>query len=462
MQANPNLSIQNIGLLLTIEDLYNYTPNKQEIEEFRNIYSHLNPDIISSTNITGVKFLDIINLDKSEDKIKRKLNNYINIKFNHYDNFKTYDENMIEFEYKSEIISEILNNILKRTKYPTLIQNFLKETPKVKKTKDFYELCQLYKKTNSKRIKFEILRKIGLIILLSRVDRTFLPNTRDTIIDEVKSNLIKGLGLNNKKKEKLHFWINHDNELILTDKLNKHKDKHKISSLARQKKAEKISPIQNKTLTNYVTNKKTKISHIEYRNKFIKGDKIDYTSVMEKIIRKNIEYPNQIRDIYGLKLIVDNKDDVKKLINELENFLGGTSTRKEEKNTINKFDKKQLGKHSSKDYHVWKAIYDITLPHPNLSYIKELMTLLPQNNQAQKLLQEQFNYLNEIPKDYVIEIQIQDLKSYILNICEQSSTNHPILKMNQARTNTFYKLFPRQIYEKELQNLKLKLLNGVE
>jgi hypothetical protein len=58
----------------------------------------------------------------------------------------------------------------------------------------------------------------------------------------------------------------------------------------------------------------------------------------------------------------------------------------------------------------------------------------------------------------VIEVQLQDIKSYLLSIAKGSSTAHACLKMNQIRSNSFYKFFPKEIYERDVTQLKLGLL----
>ncbi len=58
----------------------------------------------------------------------------------------------------------------------------------------------------------------------------------------------------------------------------------------------------------------------------------------------------------------------------------------------------------------------------------------------------------------MIEVQLQDIKSYLLSIAKGSSTAHGWLKMNQIRSNSFYKFFPSEIYERDVTLLKLRLL----
>jgi hypothetical protein len=45
-----------------------------------------------------------------------------------------------------------------------------------------------------------------------------------------------------------------------------------------------------------------------------------------------------------------------------------------------------------------------------------------------------------------------------LSIAKGSPTEHAWLKMNQIRSNSFYKFFPKEIFQKELYNVKMNLL----
>ncbi|HPO06010.1 MAG TPA: hypothetical protein PLQ36_02795, partial [Candidatus Gracilibacteria bacterium] len=75
-------------------------------------------------------------------------------------------------------------------------------------------------------------------------------------------------------------------------------------------------------------------------------------------------------------------------------------------------------------------------------------------------LRKTIQLLKDNPHDYVVEIQIQDLASYLQGITKGSPADHSALKMNQVRKNSFYKFFPAEIYEEDLQNLKKQILTG--
>jgi len=64
------------------------------------------------------------------------------------------------------------------------------------------------------------------------------------------------------------------------------------------------------------------------------------------------------------------------------------------------------------------------------------------------------------PQDFIIEVQLQDLKSYLLSVAKGSPTEHALLKMRQIRSNSFYKFFPQEIYEPDILDLKLEILKG--
>ncbi|MBU4501825.1 MAG: hypothetical protein KKA79_04480, partial [Nanoarchaeota archaeon] len=154
-------------------------------------------------------------------------------------------------------------------------------------------------------------------------------------------------------------------------------------------------------------------------------------------------------------------DEIPEHIHHLETFLGGSSTRKQEKNTLHKFGKKRLGRWSSKDYFVWKAIYDIPLQHPSIYKVQRMMVLVDKSNKvAMKELKSMHKYFKDRPQDYVVEVQMQDINSYLLSIAQGSSSDHDVLKMNQIRSNSFFKFFPKEIYMKELSDLRKSILKN--
>jgi hypothetical protein len=103
-------------------------------------------------------------------------------------------------------------------------------------------------------------------------------------------------------------------------------------------------------------------------------------------------------------------------------------------------------------------VYDITLPHPSIPQIRKMLRLTKRNPVAQRELRDRLHYFLNHPSDFVIEVQLQDIRSYLLSIAEGSPTAHAWLKMNQIRSNSFYKFFPAEIYEPEITRLKLDLL----
>jgi hypothetical protein len=129
-----------------------------------------------------------------------------------------------------------------------------------------------------------------------------------------------------------------------------------------------------------------------------------------------------------------------------------------EKNSYHRFGRRRLSDYSAPEYFVWKAIYDITLPHASIAQIKKMLKLTPGNPEAQRELKNRLAYFVNHPSDFVIEVQLQDIKSYLLSIAKGSSTAHTSLKMNQIRSNSFYKFFPSEIYEQDVNQLKIRVL----
>jgi hypothetical protein len=454
--CNSSLNAKNLEILLLIDSLYNEIPN--DLGTFREIYAHFNPSFIHNSR-DGITFLKIAKSNRTKEKLKSALNKYLNIKFNDIENTRSYESNMIFFKNYSVHASRALEEILKSSMFPDEIINILTESNEVKNCYDIYQMLQLYRNTLSDRIKYELLRKLGLITLIARINKSINIKYLDDEMKNVINAFNKGLGFNNAKKGACYLWLDHQNNV----KYSKEKDRaayfHNKDAELRKNLALEIYPIQELNYYTFETHSKNKIINFECRNKFKKDGQIYYASFIEKMIRKNLEFPDQIHDIMGIKIVVKNEDNIKNIIYDLENFLGGSSTRKREKNTYHRFNKRTLNKYSSENYYVWKAIYDITLSHPLAEQIKNILNITKDNNQIRSYLNKKLEYLLNNPRDFIIEVQLQDLETYFRSITCGSPTDHRLLKMSQIRNNSFYKLFPKEIYEKEILDLKFKLLN---
>lgn len=457
LNSNPSLKNSDLENLFTIDSLYQNVPN--DIDYFREIYAHLDPSIIYNSQ-EGITFLKILESDGNKKKIKRKLNSYLNIKFNDIEHTRSYEENMIFFKKLSEYVSEAIKEILDNSLLPDDLKLILDEKKEVKNCYDIFEMLELYKNTSSDRIKYELLRKLGLIVLIARINRSIQVELLDYEMKKVINSFNKGLGFNNAKRGLCFLWLNHNNQVQYS--LNKERAYFLFSKEKNLRKELALNtyPIQKLNYYTFETHSGNKIINFECRNKFKKGKQIYYASFIEKMIRKNLEFPDQIHDIIGIKIVVKHEKELKNIIYDLEKFLGGTSTRKREKNTYHKFNKRELNKYSADDYYVWKAIYDITLSHPSLDQINKMIKLTENNPEVQKELSNRLNYFIENPQDFVIEVQLQDLDTYLRSITQGSSTDHRLLKMSQIRNNSFYKLFPKEIYESEMQKLKKQILNN--
>lgn len=220
-----------------------------------------------------------------------------------------------------------------------------------------------------------------------------------------------------------------------------------------------IYPLQTFEHTSHKTERKNNILHIELRNKLIQNEQVYHTSIVEKIIRKNLEFPSRVNDVVAVRIIVDQEKNIPKIIEEIEQFWGGSSARKKEKNTLHLFGKRKLSDYSSENYYVWKAVYDVALPNPITFKIKDVMAQSTKDDlQTHQELKALLDYYQEKPQDQVVEVQIQDLKSYLQSIAKGSSSYHETLKMNQVRFNSFYKFFPKEIYRKEVKELRNEIL----
>ncbi|MCG2717849.1 MAG: hypothetical protein L6408_03310 [Nanoarchaeota archaeon] len=458
LKANPNLSHSKLGVLLSIENLYSEQP--KGIQEFRALYAHLDPNVIDS-DTEGITFLKLVKSRESPSVIKEKLNDYINIKYNYIGDFKNYKENMERFAKHSKIVSGLIEDLLEIVRFPEGVVEVLKESKEVRDCHDFYELLKLYRNTKNDRIKFEILRRIGLIVLIARINRRVLIRDIDTAINEVRNVFYTGLGLRKSSKRTYYLWVDEHDKVKYCDDQKKAINLYGADMEKRNEYALQIYPLQEFTCDTYTSKFGCDICYFEIRDKLKKDDGISYTSFVEKIVRKNLEFPNQVHDLIGVKIVIPNEDEIPEHIHHLETFLGGSSTRKQEKNTLHKFGKKRLGRWSSKDYFVWKAIYDIPLQHPSIYKVQRMMVLVDKSNKvAMKELKSMHKYFKDRPQDYVVEVQMQDINSYLLSIAQGSSSDHDVLKMNQIRSNSFFKFFPKEIYMKELSDLRKSILKN--
>ncbi len=261
------------------------------------------------------------------------------------------------------------------------------------------------------------------------------------------------------QKQEYYLWLNAKRKVEFSPDRQQARSAYEKDLERRRRQACKLYPLQRFVCHPLSTPAGHQILHMEIRNKFRRQGALCYASYVEKMIRKNLEFPNQVHDTIGVKIVVERERQIPGIIRDLESFLGGSSTRKMEKNTYHRFGRRRLSEYSSPEYFVWKANYDIALPHPSISHIKKLLRLTRGNRDAQRELRHRLEYYVNHPSDFVIEVQLQDIKSYLLSIAKGSSTAHTWLKMNQIRSNSFYKFFPREIYERDVTRLKFRLLD---
>jgi len=455
-QRNPNLSTQALAVLLTADRLYKNL--SQDLTEFREKYAHLDPEIIDKHH-DGIFFLKMVGNQEPVPAIRDMLNNYVNIKFNDIEHSKSYEKNMVTFKKYSILASRIIDELLAKTLLPRDLVSLFQETDDVKTCCDFFEMLLLYKKNPQKRIRFELLRKLGLIVLIARINRSVEVEELDNRLEQVFRAFKKGLGLKKEKTNNYYFWLNAEDRIqIFTDK-NLAGEEYKNERRKLNKIALEIHPMNSFRCSAFRSFSGNEILHMEVRNKFKCEGKISYTSFVQKMLRRNLEFPNMVHDTIGVRIIVNSEDDIKKIIMDLETFIGGSSTRKMERASYHRFGRRGLSEYSSKDYFVWKAIYDITLPNPSIDQIDKMIEITSGNNVAQRELKKRRRYFIHNPLDYVIEVQLQDIKSYLLSMAAGSPTEHAKLKMNQIRSNTFYKVFPKEVYESDVATLKQRLLN---
>ena len=414
----------------------------EDIAAFRNVNTYLDPCI--DTKKDKITFLRIANSNSSDEKIKEKFNKYLNVKYNHVTNPLTYKENMDRFIRHSKIVTTFLDDILKMGKFPKILKQELTECEELRDNPNIFNLMKLYKNSTDKRLRFEILRKIGLIDLVSRIDKNYPLEYTEYVASEVRKLFSIGLSLKKLPEKTCFIWMNEMDKVKYCFSKEKAFQLYELDSEKREEINLVKSPIGEKRYTPYSTSTDN-IEILEIRDKLQKDDKPYYTSFLEKMVRKNIEFPNQIHDTIGVRLVVRNPEEIPTCIKYLEKFIGGSSSRKKEKNTLHKFGKIRLSPYSSKDYYVWKAVYDIALPHFTIRYLREIERITTEKR-ASEIIKKRIDQMIKMPINAVVEVQIQDFESYMLSILEGSPTDHSRLKMNQVRKNSFFKLFPKEIY----------------
>jgi hypothetical protein len=455
-KTNPALTHDELAVILTADLIYKEVP--EDLNEFRKKYAHMDPQSLVKSG-EGIIFLKIARDKSPSATLKKKLNAYLNVKFNDIRHLRSYKINAKLFKEKSIIASRIIEEILEKAKYPKQIVDTLKEDKAVRECYDFYDMLKLFKTTTDQRRRFEILRKIGLIVLIARINRTVEPEEIENRRREILQAFNRGLGRKKGKRREYYLWLNSKQKVEFCQDREEALQRNRKENILKKRLALPVHPVQRFVCRPFSTYSGNEVLHLEIRNKFGSGINLSFTSYTEKMIRKNLEFPNQIHDTIGIKIVVEDEDRIWDIIRDLESFLGGSSTRKQEKNSYHRFGRHRLSEYSSSEYFVWKAIYDITLPHPSIIQVRKMLKLTHGNPAAREELLNRLKYFISHPKDFVIEVQLQDIKSYLLSNAEGSPTAHDWLKMNQIRSNSFYKFFPEEIYEKEITRLKLGMLS---
>ena len=171
LKKNALLKPEDIGVILNLESLYKSVP--EDSSRFRERYAQLDPKVVENLN-DGITFLRIARNREPTSALKQQLNSYINIKFNDIIHPKTYAENMILFGDYANQASVIISDILSIAGFAPQIVNVLGELKVARDCHDFYHMLTLYKQSNDKRVRFELLRKLGLIVLMARIRRSVL------------------------------------------------------------------------------------------------------------------------------------------------------------------------------------------------------------------------------------------------------------------------------------------------
>ncbi|MEW5910054.1 MAG: hypothetical protein AB1659_09680, partial [Thermodesulfobacteriota bacterium] len=349
LKANPDLSHDQLAVVLTADLLYKELPG--DLNDFRKKYAHLDPQSLLKAS-EGIIFLKIAENRSFPALYKDRLNAYLNVKFNDLKHLRSYRSNAALFREKSAIASTIIEDILLKSDYPKEIVDTLKEDEAVRTSYDFYETLKLFRSSKDHRIRYEILRKIGLIVLIARINRSVEVEELEIRRREILQAFNSGLGHRAEKKREYFLWLNSKQkvEFALDPELALSRSKKEME--LRKKQGIPTQQVQRFVCRPFTTHSGNEILHMEIRNKFISGENLSYTSYVEKMFRKNLEFPNQVHDTIGIKIVVEKEDRIWDIIRDLESFLGGSSTRKQEKNSYHRFGRHRLSEYSSSEYFV--------------------------------------------------------------------------------------------------------------
>jgi len=457
-ESNPDLCLDELAVCLFAELLYRDLP--ESLSEFRKKYAHMDPSVLAQPH-EGITFLRIAEDTRPAPVLRKRLNDYMNLKFHDINTRRTYPENAAIFREKSIIVSGVIEEVLARAAFPEEIVEVLQEKEEVRTCYDFYEMLRLYRRREDLRTRFEILRKIGLIVLIARINRTVLLEELEQRKKEVWQVFDRRLRSGRKGREAYYLWLNGKQKVEFTPSESRARRRYAREMENRRRQVLRVHPLQRFICHPFDTFSGNRILHMEIRNKFGDRGSVSYASYVEKMVRKNLEFPNQVHDTIGVKIVVERENQIQDIIRDLESFLGGSSTRKMQKNSYHRFGRRKISEYSSPGYFVWKAVYDIALPHPSVFQIRKMLQITRQNPVAQRELRSRMRHFQSRPSDFVIEVQLQDIRSYLLSIAGGSPTAHTFLKTNQIRSNSFFKFFPSEIYEGEIRALKLRLLGRV-
>jgi len=454
-ESNPRLTLEQVAVCLTADLLYSDLP--AGLPEFRSKFAHMDPAVIAN-GAEGITFLRIAGDRQPARVSRRRLNDYMNLKFHDIHSRRSYRANAQVFREKSIIVSQVIEEILDRAGFPPEIREVLRESEDVRSCHDFYEMLQIYRRAGGDRVRFEILRRIGLIVLVARINRTVclqeLEQRKREILQIFRARLLR----DRLDKREYFLWLNARNKVEFSTSRAEGRKGYEKEMANRRGQACRVLPLQRFVCRPFTTFSGLCVLHMEIRNKFGEPGRYAYTSYVEKMLRKTLEFPNQVHDSIGLKIVVERESEIPQVIRDLETFLGGSSTRKMQKNSYHRFGRREISEYSSPEYFVWKAVYDIALPHASIGQIRKLLRMTRDDPALQEELRTRLAYVRQRPSDFVIEVQLQDIRSYLLSIAEGSPTAHAWLKTNQVRSNSFYKVFPAEIYEGDVRAVKVRLL----
>jgi hypothetical protein len=146
-------------------------------------------------------------------------------------------------------------------------------------------------------------------------------------------------------------------------------------------------------------------------------------SILSKMLRKNLNNPDEISDILGAMFIVPDEDALDELIGLLDHGFGNPFGWRNVTDTLGTSPSgSALNPHSGRGFRVFKGDMDVLFPG---------------------------RFPGQAPYRFAVEVQIHTLESFLRTVCGSHHANHLALKLRQFLLGLVPVLFPARIYGKD-------------